>query len=59
MDLYDAGIVNGASATMFYPENNVTRAEFTKMAVVLFGLDSKSTESQSLMFLQMNGTLSM
>ena len=46
MDLYDAGIVNGASATMFYPENNVTRAEFTKMAVVLFGLDSKSTESQ-------------
>ena len=46
MDLYDAGIVNGASATIFYPENNVTRAEFTKMAVVLFGLDSKSTESQ-------------
>lgn len=45
MDLYANNIVNGDKDGNFYPENNVTRAEFTKMAVSLFEIESSSTES--------------
>ena len=44
--LKDLGIVNGVSADSFAPDNNVTRAEFTKMVSVLFGLKATSTESK-------------
>lgn len=46
MDLYENGIVNGTTATLFMPEANVTRAEFTKMAAGIFGLTATSTVSQ-------------
>ncbi len=46
MDLYYAGIINGETETMFVPEGNITRAEFAKMAVLLFGLTTQSTESK-------------
>lgn len=46
MDLYEAGIVNGVSATEFMPDSNVTRAEFTKMAVGIFGLTATTTTTQ-------------
>lgn len=46
MDLYNAGIVNGETANMYMPENNITRAEFTKIAVNVFGLEAASTTSQ-------------
>lgn len=46
MDLYDAGIVNGYSATQFMPDGNVTRAEFTKMVAVMFDFKATSTSSQ-------------
>ena len=45
MDLYANNIVNGDKDGNFYPENNVTRAEFTKMAVSLSEIESSSTES--------------
>lgn len=45
MDLYANNIVNGDKDGNFYPENNVTRAEFTKMAVSLFQIESLITES--------------
>ncbi len=38
MDLYNAGIINGETPTLFVPENPITRAEFTKIAVMLFGI---------------------
>lgn len=44
--LKDLGIVNGVSADSFAPDNNVTRAEFTKMVAVLFSLKATSTESK-------------
>ncbi len=46
MDLYNAGIINGETPTLFMPENNITRAEFTKIAVSVFGLTATSTTSQ-------------
>ena len=46
MDLYNAGIVNGETANLYMPENNITRAEFTKIAVNVFGLEAASTTSQ-------------
>ncbi len=46
MDLYNAGIINGETPTQFMPENNITRAEFTKIAVSVFGLTASSTTSQ-------------
>ncbi len=46
MDLYYAGIINGETPTMFVPEGNVTRAEFAKMAVLVFGLSNTATESK-------------
>lgn len=36
MELYYAGIVNGDSPNTFLPENNITRAEFTKLVALLF-----------------------
>lgn len=44
MDLYNAGIVNGSTSTTFMPDNNVTRAEFTKMAVSMFGIETGSAD---------------
>ncbi len=46
MDLYNMGIINGETATLFVPDDNVTRAEFAKMAVLLFGLTAQSAESK-------------
>ena len=46
MDLYNVGIINGETATLFVPDGNVTRAEFAKMAVMLFGLTAHSEDSQ-------------
>lgn len=46
MDLYNAGVVNGTSATTFEPESNVTRAEFTAMAVRVFGLKATAIITQ-------------
>ncbi len=37
--LYQKGIINGTSEKEFSPENNITRAEFTKIVVILFGLE--------------------
>lgn len=45
ISLYEAGIVNGNVDGNFYPENNVTRAEFTKMAVLIFDLEINDTQS--------------
>ena len=45
MDLYANSIVNGDKDGNIYPQNNVTRAEVTKMAVSLFEIESSSTES--------------
>lgn len=41
-DLYNAGVVNGYEDGSFRPENRVTRAEFTKMVVVAFGIEPNS-----------------
>lgn len=41
-DLKDAGIIGGKSATEFDPEGDVTRAEFAKMVVGLFGYKATS-----------------
>ncbi len=38
VQLYHKGIINGTSETAFSPENNITRAEFTKIIVTLFDL---------------------
>ncbi len=38
MDLYYAGIINGETPTLFAPDNYITRAEFTKIAVGIFGI---------------------
>ena len=40
--LKDAGIIGGKSATEFDPEGDVTRAEFAKMVVGLFGYKATS-----------------
>ncbi len=41
--LKDAGIIGGKSATEFDPEGDVTRAEFAKMVVGLFGYKATSS----------------
>ncbi len=46
MDLYNMGIINGETPTLFVPDGNVTRAEFAKMAVLMFGLTAQNTESK-------------
>ncbi len=46
MDLYNAGLINGYPDGTFLPENNITRAEFTKIAVSVFGLSATSATSQ-------------
>ena len=48
MALYKAGIVDGYGDNTFLPEGTITRAEFTKMTVELFGLSAASTDSQFL-----------
>lgn len=40
--LYNAGVVNGVTATKFKPEDNVTRAEFVKMLGCIEGIDPKA-----------------
>lgn len=43
--LVEAGIVNGNADGTFAPDNAITRAEFTKMIVNLFGVKATSTET--------------
>lgn len=43
MELYYAGIVNGDSPNTFLPENNITRAEFTKLVALLFEFEVDET----------------
>lgn len=43
--LADAGIINGNPDGTFAPDSEITRAEFTKMIVNLFGLEVSSTET--------------
>ena len=45
MDLYAKGIVNGSDDGNFYPDTDITRAEFTKEAVALFDLDVTTGET--------------
>ncbi len=45
--LYDAGIVNGKTDTLFAPNDNVTRAEFAKMLMGVFGLTSDAFTTSS------------
>ena len=46
MDLYSAGIINGESETLFVPDGNITRAEFTKIATLIFELPIAETTSK-------------
>ncbi len=46
MDLYNAGIINGESETLFVPDGNITRAEFTKIATLIFELPIAETTSK-------------
>lgn len=43
--LYESGIVNGVGDDIFEPERNVSRAEFTKMAVLTAGLETITENS--------------
>lgn len=45
MDLYTNNIINGDEDGNFYPEKNVTRAEFTKMAVSLFKIETGTADT--------------
>ncbi len=45
--LYDAGIINGKTETTFAPNDNVTRAEFAKMLMGVFGLTSSGFTTSS------------
>lgn len=51
--LYNAGIINGKSATSFEPESLVTREEFVKMLVVAFGEVDSSVNTE---FVDVNPT---
>lgn len=42
--LREAGIIDGKTADEFDPEGQVTRAEFTKMIVKMFGVEAKDTK---------------
>ena len=42
--LREAGIIDGKTADIFDPEGQVTRAEFTKMIVKMFGVEAKDTK---------------
>ncbi|MCK9478700.1 MAG: S-layer homology domain-containing protein [Firmicutes bacterium] len=42
MALYDLGIVNGGGDGDFYPQNNITRAEFIKMTLSAFDIQPSS-----------------
>ena len=50
-ELYQAGVINGKEANLFYPEDNVTRAEFAKMLVIVCNLN----ETQAQSFTDMEG----
>ena len=43
IELYYSGIVNGDSPNTFLPENNITRAEFTKLVSLLFEFEIDET----------------
>ncbi len=45
MSLYNAGIINGETPTLFVPDDGITRAEFTKIAVLMFGLTPDGTST--------------
>lgn len=45
--LFDAGIINGKSDTLFAPNDTVTRAEFAKMLMGVFGLNSSAFTTSS------------
>lgn len=45
MNLYNAGIINGKTATTFDPDGDITRAEFTKMVAKLFALPTSTMAS--------------
>ncbi len=45
MELYNEGIISGETPTLFVPDDNITRAEFTKIAVLLFGLTPEGASS--------------
>lgn len=42
--LREAGIIDGKTADIFDPDGQVTRAEFTKMIVKMFGVEAKDTK---------------
>ena len=41
-NMYNKGVVSGVSDTRFEPDRNITRAEFVKLLVTAFGLESGS-----------------
>lgn len=41
-DFYNKKIIEGSGNNMFYPEAEITRAEFVKMAVTAFGFENQS-----------------
>lgn len=43
--MFEKGFVNGKSETLFDPDSNITRAEFTAMAVRLLRIEQKGLES--------------
>lgn len=43
MKLYNSGVINGETPTLFVPDDLITRAEFTKIAVILFGIMPNGT----------------
>ena len=45
-NLYQKGIINGKAEGVFAPNDNVTRAEFLKMAIMAFGLEDENTECE-------------
>ena len=44
--LYKEGIVSGRNATTFAPDESITRAEFVKMIVLGFGLETNNAENK-------------
>ena len=46
MELYNRGIINGKTDGIFAPNDNVTRAEFVKMLVMVKGIELEETSTQ-------------
>ena len=44
LNLKDKNIISGKTETEFYPQDNVTREEFVKMLVVMYGADINESE---------------